>query len=130
MNEQQTIAALAAAGAALLAFARWALGLWATIRREDISAAKDRAALDREAAIRVTDRQIAAIDRIAAQVSDHTARDIAAQAEVKEAVVRLEAKVDTVLDWQERTTPAPEDRSSRTSRSRPGIRIPRLAADE
>jgi len=90
-------------GAGLLAFSRWAVGLWAQIRREDIAATTARATADRDADARQSDRQVAAIDRIAATVNDHTARDIAAQAEVKQAVVRVEAKVDAALDWQERT---------------------------
>ena len=43
---------------------------------------------------RIVERLIASIDRIAAKVDDGAKRD----AEVKEAVVRVEAKLDTAID--------------------------------
>lgn len=51
-------------------------------------------------ASRVAERMIAAIDRISARVD-----------ETRESVVRLEAKVDSALDWRERSAPteAPSD---------------------
>jgi hypothetical protein len=96
---------LTAAGGSLAVVTRWAVGLWATIRREDIAATKESAALKREQDARLVERQIATIDRVAILVDEHTARDLAAQAEVKQAIVRVEAKVDSALDWRERFTP-------------------------
>jgi hypothetical protein len=77
--------------------------MWMTIQREKIAASRETAIADRDANIRMTDRQVAAIDRVSATVSDHTVRDIAAQAEVKEAIVRVEAKVDSALGRRKRS---------------------------
>lgn len=90
---------------AVLAFLRWAVGLWATVRREDIDATTKSATADRESGARQVDRQVAAIDRINATVNEHTTRDLEAQAVVREAVARVEAKFDAAIDWLERTPP-------------------------
>jgi hypothetical protein len=123
------------AGLTLAGVIRWAVGLWATIRREDIAAQKEAAALKRAADERNVDRHIATVDRIAALVDEHTAKDLAAQAEVKQAVVRLEAKLDATLDWRERTPvgdepgfsdrPASERRRGAARTAPRGYRSPR-----
>lgn len=105
------------AGGVIL-FLRWAMNLWATIRREDIMAAKETATAQREAEIRITDRQVAAIDRIAARVDEHTAKDLAHHADVREAVVRVEAKVDSALAWQDRSGTVMSEASERTKKLR------------
>lgn len=62
--------------------------------------------------MRVADRFIAALDGITASlkatdktIADHTEKDLAHHAEVREAVVRLDAKVDSVINWREQTPP-------------------------
>ena len=115
---------LGGAGLAIAGVARWAVALWATIRREEAFAAREDAKLKREADLRSVERQISSIDRIAALVDDHTAKDLAAQAEVRMAVVRVEAKLDAKINaqldaletaWRERT-PADETPSQRNRR--------------
>lgn len=115
---------MSGAGIGLAAVTRWAVALWATIRREDIAATKESATLKREQDARLVERQIATIDRVAIMVDEHTARDLAAQAEVKQAIVRLEAKFDA-RDWYERTPAPPEDNSQRRRTSPQGYRPPR-----
>lgn len=95
---------------AVLWFLRWAVGLWATIRREDIDAVRINAIAQREADIRTVDRQVAAIDRIARSVEEHTVKDLAHHAEVKEAVVRLDAKMSA---WSAPVEIPPEHSSER-----------------
>lgn len=51
---------------------------------------------------RVVERMIAALDRVAVEVRDHTKADLEHHAEVKESVVRLEVKFDSARDWMER----------------------------
>lgn len=57
--------------------------------------------------MRVAERWIAALDRIASSVDNHTKVDLEHHADVKEAVIRLDAKVDAALDWRERTPVEP-----------------------
>jgi len=86
---------------------------------------------------RIVERLIAAIDRLATNVDNHTAVDLAHHADVREAVVRVEAKVDAVLDQRERTpvdpipiprprdeTPSQRARKHRTPLQLPGYRAP------
>ena len=64
---------------------------------------------------RIGERMIAAVDRIAEKVDDHTKADLAHHADVRAAVERLDSKVDTLVDWQERTpvdTPIPTRRQT------------------
>ncbi len=107
---------LTGAGAGLAIVTRWAVALWATIRREDIAAAKEAATLKREADARMSERHLAAMDRLAIMVDDHTAKDLAAQAEVKIVVARIDAKLDAVIDWRERTPVPPIEESASTRR--------------
>lgn len=69
---------------------------------------------------RIVERLIAAIDRLATQVTDHTKVDLQHHADVREAIVRVEAKVDAVLDERERTPvegfPRPSLEDSQTRR--------------
>jgi hypothetical protein len=103
---------------------KWTVGQWATIQRERITAETTRATADREADERRSDRQIAATDRIGVIVNDHTTRDVAAQADVRAAVVRFESKLDTVIQMHERTPvgderPASIESERRRNRSGP-----------
>lgn len=52
---------------------------------------------------RIVERWIATLDGVSKAVADHTRVDLEHHAEVREAVVRVEAKVDSALDWQRRT---------------------------
>lgn len=52
---------------------------------------------------KVADRYIAALDRLSTAVTEHTAIDLKHHAEVRESVVRLETKVDSAIDWRDRT---------------------------
>ncbi len=88
---------------------------------------------------KVFDRMIAALDRVAVSVNDHTAKDLAHHAEVRERVARLETEVRSALDWRDRTTPVempayqsaphqepPSERRRREARENPhGYRSPR-----
>lgn len=95
---------------AVLWFLKWAVSLWATIRREDIATTRENAIAQREADARITDRQVSAIDRIMNEVKEHTAKDLAHHAEVKSAVVRVEAKLDA---WAAPVEIPPEHSSER-----------------
>jgi hypothetical protein len=69
--------------------------------------------------LRVGERMIAAIDKLVAKVDEHTATDIEHHGEVKQAIVRVEGKIDGVLDERERTpvnVPIPQKRA----RTHPG----------
>jgi len=129
---------LSGAGIGLAAVTRWAVSLWATIRREDIAQQKENATLKREADARLVERQIQSIDRISQLVDEHTAKDLAAAADVKATIVRVEAKVDAALDWRERFTPVemqavdpyaadrpPSERRDRIKTAPHGYRPPR-----
>lgn len=52
---------------------------------------------------RVAERWIAALDRVSASVDAHTRVDLEHHAEVREAVVRLETKLDSQQNWRDRT---------------------------
>ncbi len=54
---------------------------------------------------RVIDRLIAAVDRIAVKVDDHTAADLASHADLREAIVRIDAKMDGAANERDRMTP-------------------------
>jgi hypothetical protein len=62
---------------------------------------------------KIADRFIAALDNVAAGLREHTSKDLASHAElgqhiltghveVKEAIIRVEAKLDAVRDWRRR----------------------------
>lgn len=71
---------------------------------------------------RIAERWISALDRIALAVDIHTKSDLAAHAEVRETVIRLDAKIDAALDWRERPPvediPSPSQRRDPTSERR------------
>ncbi len=52
---------------------------------------------------RVAERHIAALDRVSIAVSEHTKVDLEHHAEVKEAIVRVGARVDTAFDLRDRS---------------------------
>lgn len=52
---------------------------------------------------RIVERWITTLDGVSKAVADHTRVDLEHHAEVREAVVRVEAKVDAALDWQQRS---------------------------
>lgn len=122
MSDIDGAIALPAGGAMVLAFFKlvhWIGTLWATISREKVAADRDLAAQARANDTRIADQQSAAISHLAAQVSDHTTRDLAAWTEVKSAVVGLVTKIDTIASWQERTpTPEGDQRPSLASERR------------
>lgn len=107
MTDTEILAAAAAViapvAAGAMKFGHWAITYWGTIRRDEITAANESAALNRSNDTRIADQQTAAIDRIANVVNDHTARDVAAQARVEQAVVALTTRVDTIAEWRQRT---------------------------
>ena len=74
---------------------------------------------------RIAERMIAAIDRIAANVTEHTTKDLEHHAEVREAVVRVETKLDSALD-----RPTRPQRAQRTRTQPNGIRSPRGEPDD
>jgi hypothetical protein len=51
-------------------------------------------------------RMVAALDRVASRLDEHTKTDLEHHAEVKEAVVRMDAKVEAALNEARRMTPA------------------------
>lgn len=82
----------------------------------------------------VGSRMVAAIDRVAAKVDDHTTKDVESHADMREAIVRLDAKVDASFDWHERSDVgpapvAPEPSPREKSRSNP-YGVPIVATTE
>lgn len=61
---------------------------------------------------KIFERMIAAIDRIAARVDEHTAKDLEHHGEVRDAVTRMEAKLDSA-----RLSKVRSDRADRARRS-------------
>lgn len=55
--------------------------------------------------MRVAERMIAAIDRVGVKIDDHTTKDLEHHADVREAVARMETRLDEQADWRERSTP-------------------------
>lgn len=47
----------------------------------------------------IAERWIKALDNVTATLTDHTTKDLAHHAEVKEAVVRVDAKLDAALEF-------------------------------
>ncbi len=76
---------------------------------------------------RVVERMIAGLDRVAAAVDAHTKVDLEHHAEVRESVIRLEAKFDSARDWLEHINErTPTDAPARRNRTNPhGHRPPR-----
>lgn len=62
----------------------------------------------------VGSRMVAAIDRVASKVDAHTTADIASHADMREAIVRLDEKLETTIGWQERTPVGDPPTSPRT----------------
>ncbi len=50
----------------------------------------------------VGSRMVAALDRVAIKIDAHTAADLASHAELREAIVRVDAKMDGAADQRER----------------------------
>lgn len=90
-DTQAIISLITAAAGGIGVFLKWALGIWATIRREEMVAAKEAAALVRE------DNE----KRTAALIEQAKANTVLA-----ERIDELGGKLDTVLTalqgWQER----------------------------
>jgi hypothetical protein len=63
---------------------------------------------------RVAERMIDAIDRIGQKLDEHTEKDLKAVAELRQDIAVMSARVDTAIDWQERTPiggpPSPEQK--------------------
>lgn len=68
---------------------------------------------------KVADRFILALDALSTRITEHTTKDLEHHAEVKASVVRLEGKMDGILDWQERT-PVEQSIPRPSSRERTG----------
>ena len=69
---------------------------------------------------RIMERMIAAIDAAAQRIAEHTTKDLEHHAEVKEAVIRLEGKMDGILDWNERTPVEGPSKPGKRQRTNPG----------
>lgn len=112
MTEAELIALITAAGAAVAAGLRWALRLWATVRREAIAA---QAAAAAQAS--ADHRQM--IDALIAQARS--------MAELGGKIESLAGRLDMLVEWRERT-PVEFDDDTRPPRHRTnphGYRPPR-----
>ena len=103
-------------GATLIKFLHWAISLWATIRREELAAAK----LSTEAAIADRTR---IVDALLAQAKSNAELGGAierANATLVGKIEGLSIKLDTIHDWKERTpvegVPVTRDPPSETRR--------------
>lgn len=118
MTEPELLALIGGAGTAIAAGLRWALRLWATVRREDIEAARTAAAM-----VSADHRQM--IDALIAQARS--------MAELGGKIETLAARLDTLVEWRDRTPVEgyavpidPEDDRRRRAQTAPrGYRPPR-----
>lgn len=109
MTEAELVTLITAGGTAVAAGLRWALKLWATVRREAIAA---QAAAAAQAS--ADHRQM--IDALIAQARS--------MAELGGRIEALGARLDTLVEWRERT-PVEFDDEPRRSRTNPhGYRPP------
>lgn len=79
---------------------------------------------------RIVERMIAALDRVALSVDEHTKTDLAHHAEVKESVVRLEAKFDSARNWLEAERDRTPTGPGRRNRTNPHGHKPRGGHDD
>lgn len=88
MTESELLALIGAAGTAIAAGLRWALRLWATVRREAIAGAAASAA------------QASADHR---QMIDALVGQARSMAELGGKIEALAARLDTLVEWRDRT---------------------------
>lgn len=80
--------------------------------------------------------QATSVALVTAAIVDHTKTDLAHHAEVRASIERMDSKIDTIVDWRERTpvtpievpivTETPSERRRRIQRTNPqGYRPPR-----
>lgn len=143
------LAVVSAAGAGLGWIVRWAVGLWAEVRREDIASRKDAAiaaaAAAKEAAEIAKETNATMVGALLAQAKsneqlagEHARGTLMLSGKIDALLVKL----DTIAEWRERTpvegVPI-EDFSSERPSSRPrqrlrtvpqGHRVPRTDHDE
>lgn len=118
MTEPELIALIGTAGTAVAAGLRWALRLWASVRRDDRTAAAASAA------------QASADHR---QMIDALIAQARSMAELGGKIETLAAKLDTLVQWRDRTPVEgyavpidPEDERRRQAKTAPrGYRSPR-----
>lgn len=115
---------------ALALFLRWAVGVWATVRREDILSTKETAAAQRADAARIDEAQRADGAVMRQALVEQAKSNIAVMGAIREVVL----KIDTLVEWRERTpvegypVPAPDEHPSERRRIRTapqGYRPPR-----
>lgn len=110
MTEAELVAIITAAGTAIAAGLRWALRLWATVRREAIvaqAAAAAQASADH--------RQM--IEALIAQARG--------MAELGGKIESLAGRLDMLVEWRERTPVDPDDDHRRHRTNPHGYRPPR-----
>lgn len=111
MTEAELVTLVTAAGTAAAAGLRWAVRLWAAVRREAIAASKEAAAQQRADNERM-------IEALLAQARSN--------AELAGKLDQLATKLDTIVEWRERTPTDFEEPPSRRARTNPhGYRPPR-----
>lgn len=105
--------AITTGGGAILAIARWAVGLWAQVRREDIEATRETAAAQRLDAQRSDEAQRAD----GARIREALVEQAKSNAAVIGTIGKLMIKIDTLIEWRERTPPPDETPSERRRRN-------------
>jgi hypothetical protein len=121
MTEAELVTLITAAGAAIAGGARWALRLWATVRREAIAAAKEASAAQRAD----NERMIQAL-----------LEQARSNAQLAGRIDQLTTKLDTLVEWRDRTPvegyPAVDEHpSERRNRTNPhGYRPPARGHDD
>jgi hypothetical protein len=91
--------AITAGCAAFAAFAKWAVGQWATVRREDIVATRDTAAAQRADTTAAVSAQRADGARMVEALLEQAKSNTAVIGKMGE----LMTKLDTLVEWRERT---------------------------
>ena len=103
-------------GAAILKFLHWAISLWATIRREELTAAKQNAEAQRADGARMVEALLAQA-RSNAELGGAIER---ANVMLIGKIENLSVRLDTIADWRERTpvegVPVMRDPPSETRR--------------
>jgi hypothetical protein len=116
MTEPELVALITAGGTALAAGLRWALKLWATVRREAIAAAAASAA------------QASADHR---QMIDALIAQARSMAELGGRIEALGARLDTLVEWRDRSPVEFDDDVRPRHRTNPhGYRPPRRGGQD
>jgi len=127
MTDTELATLATAAGGALVAFCRWAVRLWATVRREAIDAAKAAAARREAFEAGVAAAQRADNERMVEALLEQARSNTALAGAVVGKLDQLATKLDTLVDWRDRQPPLDEDElRRRRARTAPnGVRMPR-----